>query len=170
MAGLLESICPDAAPSAWRMDEALQSCSDEDLQIVHAKLFVGPFEMKAPPYGSIYLESRHLVMGDSTMDVAKIYQDAGLKVELHEPPDHIAIELEFMAFLCTSEVEKIQTGNKVEQQKLRESQKQFLQSFIAPWIPQFCQRIREGTENLFYIELANCLEIFITRHPYSMPF
>lgn len=167
MAGLLESICPDAAPAAWRMDEALQSCSDEDLQIVHAELFVGPFEMKAPPYGSIYLENTHLVMGDSTMEVAKIYQDAGLKVELHEPPDHIAIELEFMAFLCAGEVEKIQTGNEVEQQKLQDSQKQFLRSFIAPWVPQFCQRIRKGTENSFYIELASCLEIFIISLSYS---
>ncbi len=40
----------------------------ESLKIDYTQLFVGPFKLLAPPYGSFYLEDSR-IMGDSTIDV-----------------------------------------------------------------------------------------------------
>ena len=45
----------------------------DSLRIDFAKLFVGPFKLLAPPYGSIYLEDKRL-MRESTLDVMKYYR------------------------------------------------------------------------------------------------
>ena len=63
----------------------------ESLRIDYSKLFLGPYSILAPPYGSIYLENKGAVMGDSTIDVKNKYAEEGLNVCLKEVPDHIAI-------------------------------------------------------------------------------
>ncbi|MHC4280926.1 MAG: TorD/DmsD family molecular chaperone [Planctomycetota bacterium] len=70
----------------------------ESLIIDFTSLFVGPFKLLAPPYGSVYLEHNKF-MGDSTIDVGKFYEDEDLDIVIKDAPDHIAMELEFMYYL-----------------------------------------------------------------------
>jgi TorA maturation chaperone TorD len=160
---LLNQVCPEAASFAREMNSALRETSEEDLRIDHANLFLGPFELQAPPYGSVYLEKNHRVMGDSTMQVLTAYREEGVEVALREPPDHIAIELEFMYYLIASEVEATRTGNAARQQSLYSSQQRFLSEFLGPWVPGFCHGIRESSESAFYRNLAQCLQVFVAR-------
>jgi TorA maturation chaperone TorD len=154
---LLKNWASGAAKAASDMDLSLSVCDQDQLSIDHAALFVGPFELLAAPYGSIYREKNRQVMGESTIEVLRSYQDAGLTVDIKEPPDHIAIELEFMYYLCTREAAAVADGNGEEADRYREMQNCFYQSAL-PWIPQFCDSIRKGTENPFYTGLADCLD------------
>ncbi|MFC1866443.1 molecular chaperone, partial [Chloroflexota bacterium] len=79
----------------------------DSLAIDYTKLFVGPYGLLAPPYGSLYLDASDRIMGDSTMDVRNRYAEEGLDICLKEAPDHIAIEMEFMYFLIFKEIEAI---------------------------------------------------------------
>lgn len=168
---LLGSWAPGAAKAASDMDLALRNSEQDQLTIDHAALFIGPFELLAAPYGSVYLENHRQVMGDSTIAVLKKYQRAGISVDVKEPPDHIAIELEFMHYLCTKEAETAVVGEGPETDIYREMQIDFFWSFLQ-WVPQFCSAIREGSESPFYRGLADCLEQFMVtgehyyeRHP-----
>ncbi|MDP3016975.1 MAG: molecular chaperone TorD family protein [Deltaproteobacteria bacterium] len=98
---LLNTLCPDAAIFSAAMEETIQKYSNEDLAVEYARLFVGPYELKAPPYGSVYLGGARRVMGNSTMGVIKLYEETGLVMDkdFKELPDHIAVELEFMYYL-----------------------------------------------------------------------
>ncbi|MBT8334038.1 MAG: molecular chaperone TorD family protein, partial [Deltaproteobacteria bacterium] len=87
---LLDTWASGAAKAAGEMALSLKTCSQDQLSIDHAALFVGPFELIAAPYGSVYKEQYRQVMGETTIDVLRFYQDAGLAVEIKEPPDHIA--------------------------------------------------------------------------------
>ncbi len=158
---LFDHLCPEACAFAGDMHRALLSSSQEELQIAHAELFIGPFELKASPYGSTYLEKTRRVMGDSTMEVLKHYQKAGLTVDIKQPPDHIAIELEFLSYLCALEGEALQDGNLIKAAELQAEQKLFLTSYVLPWMPDFIKNIRSGTENKFYLYLADCFETFL---------
>ena len=40
----------------------------DSLKVDYTRLFLGPYLLLAPPYGSLYLENTRTVMGDSTMD------------------------------------------------------------------------------------------------------
>jgi putative dimethyl sulfoxide reductase chaperone len=160
---LFEHFCAEARPSSLYMYAAMQNSSEEELQVAHAELFVGPFELKASPYGSTYLEKTRRIMGESTMKVLKHYQKAGLEVDIKQPPDHIAIELEFLSYLCALEAESLQNGDIEKAAELQTEQKLFLDRYILPWAPQFAQNIRSGTKSTFYQNLADCFEVFIKK-------
>src|SRR4030066_31921 len=74
----------------------------------------------APPYGSFYQEKEGLVSTKMISEVLYFYHEAGftLKEDLHDLPDHIAHELEFMGIRATEESQA--TGN--EKIKLEEIQ------------------------------------------------
>lgn len=157
---LLEASAPGAAKAAGEMSHAIESSSQEQMSIDHAALFVGPFELLAAPYGSVFIEKNRQLMGETTARVKKFYDDAGLTVNEKEPPDHVAIELEFMHHLCMKEAEAASSGNHSEASKYREMQVAFFNTALG-WIPDFCSAIRKGSENLFYSALADCLERFM---------
>jgi TorA maturation chaperone TorD len=153
--------CHAAAKAAKAMHASLQATDEEELKAAHAGLFIGPFELAAPPYGSIYLENTRRVMGDSTVAVQKLYRAAGLSLEVPEAPDHIALELEFMHFLIMAEADSVARNDRDEAKAFAATQAHFLRNYLAPWVFEFCAAIRKGTATGFYTSLADCLEGFI---------
>ncbi len=166
-AALREAGAP-ADEACRSMEESLRQSSQEELLVEYSALFLGPFKVLAVPHGSVYLEpaSRQL-MGRTSVRVGDLYKFAGLAQEENEPPDHIALELEFMAFLSLklSNPEPAAAGEDAEEglppldsAGLRA---EFLRDLLAPWIPPFCAAIREHAELGFYRGLVDCLEGFI---------
>ena len=164
---LLGTVCPEAMPFAEGMAETLAQAADVDLAVAHAKLFVGPFELQAPPYGSLYLESQKRLMGDSTMKMLEMYQRAGLSLssDFQDVPDHIAAELEFMYFLIAKEIQALRTGNREEAFGYLKTQQEFQDIYLRPWIEPFVDRIRTASEHEFYTLLAKSLSTFIAKTP-----
>lgn len=158
---LLSQLSPHCVTAARRIKSALMELDQSKLSIDHAALFVGPFELIAAPYGSVYFEKKRTVMGESTVKTAQFYQDAGLSVDIQEPPDHIAIVLEFMFYLCTKEAGALSNNQLEDALKIRQQQIDFYFSALMPWGRKFCQAIRVGTDNEFYINVADCLEHFL---------
>ncbi len=161
--GLLRLISPDAAAHVSVMKKAFLKYSEEDIAVVYAKLFVGPNELLAPPYGSVYLDGEKRVMGDSTIEVIKMYEGQGLSMdsEFRNLPDHITVELEFMYYLIFKEVEALEKTEFDIALNFIKTQELFLDKFLKRWVKLFCDKIKEGTDNEFYTSLADCVSIFI---------
>ena len=126
------------------------------LGIAFSKLFVGPFELMAAPYGSVYLDENRQTMGDSTLRVIQYYIAAGLNPsdDNKEPPDHISTELEFMYYLAFQHLE---TGDS----QFLEKQRQFLLTQIHLWVPKFTSDIVKSQIHPFYVFLALLTNEFI---------
>ena len=156
-------MCPDAAVYSQDMKKAVQDYTEEELRVEFAKLFVGPFELLAPPYGSVYLDEGGRVMGDSTMEVIDAYEKEGLSRSdnFKDLPDHIAVEMEFMSYLIYTERKALDRLDSDTTKEYADKQEDFLNAFVRPWINPFCKKIKEGTENSFYRALAGCLSTFI---------
>ncbi len=165
----LQEVCPQAAVYSSEMEKNFFQYSNEDLTVEYSKLFVGPFDLIAPPYGSVYLEGRR-VMGDSTMEVIKTYQREGLSRsdDFKDLPDHIAVELEFVSYLIYKEIESLEKSDLNTTQKFIERQEDFLNAFLRRWVPGFCERIKNGTENGFYTALADCVSTFVMQSHIDM--
>ena len=100
-------------------------------------------------------------MGDSTMEVQRMYRQAGLSLTSKEVPDHIALELEFASYL-TGKIEQLQyQDSDAAGEEMTELYTYFLHHHLGRWVPEFCQRVRSGSENGFYRSLATALETFI---------
>lgn len=162
---VLTRVCPEAARFSEKMAATVRQHTDEDLLVEHARLFVGPHELLAPPYGSVYLEEGRRVMGESTARVMEFYQTEGLSLDRHfaDLPDHIAAELEFMYYLAHHEVEALEKNDLDKVVYFMGRQDAFLPMFLDGWVVSFCDRIKEVTNSGYYHALADCLSVFISK-------
>jgi TorA maturation chaperone TorD len=135
----------------------------DELTIDHARLFVGPFALLAPPYGSIYLEGERRLMGDSTLAAGACYHEAGLEVaaDFNGTPDHVAVELEFMHFLAVKELDALYAGQLDRAQNFQQKQRAFLERHLAAWVPDFSRSVEEQAQTEFYRSLAAATRIFV---------
>lgn len=163
LAALLEQISPDAAHHASVASQAI-GADCETLAVEHARLFVGPFHLIAPPYGSVYLDDAAAVMGDSTARVAAFYHSCGLHLadDFHELPDHVAVELEFMSYLAFKQREAEAAGNPDEVTRIVRLQKEFLDRFLLPWLTPFTSAVITDGGSPFYRAIARCTAAFIS--------
>lgn len=164
LAALLVPSAPEAARFAADAAIAGGMTTREALAVEHARLFIGPFQLVAPPYGSIYLDDTKTVMGDSTARVAAFYHACGLHLadDFHELPDHFAVELEFMAYLAFKQREAGLSGNNDEVSRIGNLQQEFLGRFLIPWLEPFTSAITSDGEASFYKAIAHCTAAFIT--------
>ncbi|MBK5274792.1 MAG: molecular chaperone TorD family protein [Desulfuromonadales bacterium] len=163
LATLLEKVAPDAAQYATDAAVAAGSGSLDALAVEHARLFIGPFQLVAPPYGSIYLDDAKTVMGDSTAKIATFYHSCGLHLadDFHELPDHFAVELEFISYLAFKQREAEHSGDTDEVTRIISLQKEFLDRFLMPWLEPFTSAIIADGEAPFYQAIARCTAAFI---------
>jgi len=153
----------DAAASASfvaSLQAAVIADDLETLRVEHARLFVGPFKLFAPPYGSVYFEDGRC-MGESTVDVKALYRAEGLSVVLKEPPDHICTELEFMHVLVTNGMTALQSESPDAVAASLRKQRHFLATHLGAWVPEFVSRVREHAKTHFYQDLAAATEEFV---------
>ena len=157
-------ICHQALQDInWGGKEFLKADNFEELKVEYARLFVGPYKLLAPPYGSVYLEPERRIMGNSTMDVVNRYRQSGLIVaeDFKDAPDHIAAELEFMHFLIFKAMEAANQGdvNGIVTGLL--NQQSFLEQHLGAWVHEFAGNVDDSAKTPFYRNLAQATEIFI---------
>ncbi|MHC4199352.1 MAG: TorD/DmsD family molecular chaperone [Planctomycetota bacterium] len=133
----------------------------DSLRVDHARLFVGPFRLLAPPYGSVYLEHSDRLMGNSTVDVRRVYNEEGLEVSSQEVPDHVAIELEFAHFLSARAAQAILDSAAGDAVALAGKRKGFLAGHLGAWIGEFAANVTRHARTDFYAELARATEAFV---------
>ena len=149
------------------MRNEFESLKDlEELKIDFARLFVGPYSLLAPPYGSIYLEGERKIMGHSTLDLLETYRNAGVDLSdnFRDAPDHIAAELEFMYFLVFKEIEALENSDIDTTLGFLEKQRAFLKQHLGAWVFEFADTIEEKAETDFYKNLARVTKAFIEQN------
>ncbi len=132
-----------------------------ELTLDHAGLFVGPFELEAPPYESVYVDSETQVMTESTAQVQAEYNEAGVDIDLDEPADHVAAELEFTFLLVATEIEALEAGEFEAAEHYLERQYEFLSEHLGRWISELAENMREHADTEFYSMLADEAQSFV---------
>ncbi len=133
----------------------------DELEIEYNRLFVGPGKVPCSPYESVHRVDRPemelgLVLGPSTLEVKRMYAEAGVSPAkgFRDLPDHIAVELEFMYFLCGRELET--QGEETE--KWRMMEREFVRSHLTVWVGTFTSKILSSTTSPFYRLSATLLD------------
>jgi len=162
--GFLRALGGLGAPGEATLDQIVQIAAVggdvEQLRIDHARLFIGPYKLLAPPYGSVYLEDGAL-MGNSTVDVEDFYREEGMEASGEDVPDHITAELEFMCVLIGKEMEAIKVGDFDTANHCRQKQETFLGVHLGAWIVEFTARIQQNAQTEFYRTLGRVTGQFV---------
>ncbi|MBI3593215.1 MAG: molecular chaperone TorD family protein [Nitrospirae bacterium] len=129
----------------------------------YKRLFLGPMPPYIVPVESVYKQwsndpecklpisgEKGYMMGDPAIDMIKRYQAHGIVIpdKYSSMPDHIALELEYMSFLCRNADIK--------------NQREFVSSRLN-WADELTRDIRNLSGNTFYSLCAKITAFIISR-------
>jgi TorA maturation chaperone TorD len=168
----------DAWPRDGELSAVLQNLTSESdphaCEQEFMELFKVPGGRYVAPYESVFRDVREiegqrvggLLLGQSAVDVQKWYRLAALefKDDCKELPDHIAIELEYLAHLCGKEREFAAAGDESHRRRAQEMQRDFLAAHVCSWIGALRDRIAQKARGAFYRAVADMAVAVTTRH------
>ncbi len=144
-----------------RGEELLQTV---ELEEEYTRLFMtGPAGPLCSPYASSYLDPDRMAVGRIPAQLEQEYAAAGLMLSpsLHELPDHVSVELEYMAFLCRQEREAWEGTVWEEGVKILERERTFLERHLGRWFPAFARNLKGCDKGGLYGAAAEAAEAFI---------
>ena len=113
----------------------------QDLTEQYQNLFIGPNELQAPPWGSVYLDPKCVIFGHSLLalrDFLKRHQIA-FQSQQDEPEDHIGLMLMLAAYLAENRPHLLA---------------EFLSQHLLTWAPHFLSQLANVENHPFYQGLA----------------
>lgn len=149
----MAQVNPRWVPEAAVLEDTFRAAGCEVLMLDYSRLFLGPFDILASPYGSVYIDGEKIVMGDSTMRTLELYRQGGFEVagDFPEVPDHVAVELEFLYLLS---LRIGQETDAAERRRLVTLKRTFLEEHLGQWIEPLAAAVCKGAETEFYKTLA----------------
>ena len=156
MAAAGELVGVEFGAGARRLGMAFAAEGIEDLLVDYTRLFLGPVDARANPYGSVWLGPDGLAMQDSTMAVVGLYEEGGFELaeDFRDLPDHVAAELEFLYLLLFRE-------GRAGADDALVLRKRLLGEHLGRWIGPFTDAVRAGAQCAFYRELAELTNRFV---------
>ena len=116
------------------------------------------------PYESVYVEPGRQAAGWVMALLEREYATAGLALSpvMNEPPDHVAVELEFMAFLCGQETEAWKMKAAEDATRALKRQAVFLGRHLGLWFPALAERVATTDGKGVYSLVTGTARAFIT--------
>jgi TorA maturation chaperone TorD len=123
-------------------------------------LFKVPGASYVAPYESVFRDTRDvagqqvkgLLMGQSTVDVQKWYRLAALEFseECKDLPDHICLELDYLAHLCSKEAKFGAEGDAPRLTRAWEMERDFLAAHVVSWVSMLRDKIHGKSQNAYF--------------------
>lgn len=114
---------------------------DDDIESEYSRLFILALpQVAAQPFGSYWLEQPPRLLGNSTLEIKEMMTEYGIEVAENSGllPDHLVVELEFMAYLINLE------------ETTWQAQRRLLEQHLARWTPLFTAALRAAHPSHFY--------------------
>lgn len=149
----MRAILPDA-PEA----EHLAILGEE-----FTRLFLGPGE-HISPHESVQLKRGSGVLwGPETRIVKRFIEEAGFDYDeaYHGLPDHICVELEFLAHLAEQEACSIEANDEARLRSARSWQHRFISKHPGKWAANFARKVKTQAVLPFYPAFTGLLPGFL---------
>ncbi|MDS9472713.1 molecular chaperone [Sporosarcina pasteurii] len=143
--------------------------NDDDYENLHwdyTKMFIGPLELTAPPWESVYVRKDRLLFQENTVAVQRKYEEFGFVIRDQnlEAEDHVGFELNFMFHLnelCIETIEKAEPHAISYLSYLIDQQEKFLENHLLAFIPAFSEKVIENADTQFFKGMAKLLDAYL---------
>lgn len=150
----------------------LRSLSDDEarlvLEVEYNRLFVGPGEVMAPPYESYYESSRvsagrGWLRTQAERDVVQVYAECGFAMPENfvELPDHVAVELEFLALLAIREAEAWDANKREVALALQVIAAEFIVQHLGTWLESCAALAKPVARQPFYAAILSLTYVVV---------
>lgn len=137
-----------------------------ELEKEYVSLFSHSIQGLCPLYGAEYGESdERLQQPHELSDLLAFYRAFGLKLGegIHERVDFIAVESDFMAFLCAKQAYAQEQNDDALADITVDAQQKFLRDHLGRWAPALARRVIDNSSgDSFYNALARFTLAYIT--------
>ena len=126
----------------------ISEATRDELTEAHDRIYGLVLSKECPPYESEYSTQTFSVSLSHRMaDVAGFYRAFGVEPsdDRRERPDHVALELEFMAWLIAKETRALEAGGAEAEEHAEiclDAQRKFFTEHLAWWLPAFAMALR----------------------------
>ncbi len=129
-----------------------------ELEKDYTRMFFASKPRLAYLFESVYREGK--LLQESTFEIARLYADAGLKLteDFRLPPDHVAVELEFLSFLVFKEIEGTKKEDKKQIDFARELQERVVKEHLRLFAQNIGEKVTEHARTSFYRTVALVLK------------
>ncbi len=134
-----------------------------ELAVEFTALFIGPGK-HISPHESVHTRGGEgSLWGESTTAVRRFIESCGVEYrsEYRGIPDHISVEMEFMQAVVGREALAWTDGDTVLAMECLQTEMQFLNRHLTPWVPRFCEKVVATTGLPFYRDVARLTKEFI---------
>lgn len=149
-------------PLAWLADE-LRQLGREQMEAEYTALFGHLVHGSCSPYEAEYDEGAGgLGQPHLLADLAAFYRAFHVRLaeDARERADFIAVECEFLAFLCMKESHARENSASDLVVLSRDAQRKFLGEHLGVWVPRFLGRL-ECEADGFYLALAHLTSVHV---------
>jgi TorA maturation chaperone TorD len=156
-------VGPECASLAQRLGEAFAAEDPQTLLVDYTRLFLGPVDAAAKPYGSVWVTGEATLMQPLSMAVLAIYREGGfdLAEDFRELPDHVAAELEFLYLTLFRESAARRADDLDAVAATLDLRRRFLTDHLGAWVDPFTRAMENAAQTDYYRILAPLTRRFV---------
>ena len=143
---------------------AVNETSIEHLTASYLRLFGHTAHGQVPPYETEYGAEALFQQPQELGDLMGFYQAFGLTMnsEVHERPDHVSCECEFLCFLAIKEAYALEQGDASMLEETRKAVRLFLRDHLGRFVSAFARKlVTEGRGGFYGFLGAFCLRFIM---------
>ncbi|HHR6130424.1 TPA: Tat proofreading chaperone DmsD [Providencia alcalifaciens] len=128
---------------------------DETLNEAYQRLFIGPYALPSPPWGSVWLDKENVLFGESTLQLREWMQANQIDIHLtqNEPEDHFGLLMMMVAWVAEHQPENLS---------------ELLGKHILPWGLLYLAKMQEKGDSPFYVGLSKLAHLTLVAWQDSM--
>jgi TorA maturation chaperone TorD len=137
------------------LPDPAEAAAIDRLAVEHTRLFgaISPSYGLPPPYESVQRETADAA--ELAAAVSACYSDAGFAaIDPSVPPDHLGVELRFMALLCHDEMQQWQRNDAGTAVQSLARQREFLDDHVLQWVAGYLRLVQTQAQHAFYRGVA----------------
>ena len=141
----------------------LPEISLDALEGEYTRLFLGPDDLIAPPWESVYHGTARALFQQSTLAVHEWYAKYGFvpKNYPHVPDDHVALMMHFLSLLCQRALDALESSNALVYRDALAAQLLFEQNHLMNWLGAYASDMKKSQSQYFYPHLVQAAEQMI---------
>ncbi|MBO5218096.1 MAG: molecular chaperone TorD family protein [Clostridia bacterium] len=157
-----DSGAAKALTAALTRAQGLDAAGVDSIRMEYTRLFLGPEDLPAPPWESVYMTKERAIFQESMLVVRGWFQKYGYLPAGYPnyPDDHVSLLTHFIALTSELAAAHLEAGDMDKLCEVLRDQQSFIQHHMLNWFSRYAEDMGKSETDLFYPALARAMADF----------